>query len=293
MRRCTHALVLLAVSLLVAGCAAGPHGEPAPVAPSTPTPPTATSQSTADESPALGLVGLWRVSGARGEADPTWLRLDAEQFQLWRECGMITGSWRAGEAAFLASVDGASGSCADSRGLPAVPWLDAAMAYERSGERWQLIDRDGALVAVLAIDGAPDPIPTAARFYAEPPEIDDRVREAFRQVPALPASLDPASAASLVGRWVPVGRGLASDPHAEFSPSGSWNGSDGCNGGAGRWTVTDDGEFLATSGASTMMWCVGAMVPYWVQSARLAGFDGAELVLLDADGAELGRLQRG
>ena len=46
-------------------------------------------------SPALGLVNLWRVAGAEGEDADTWLRLDAQEFQLWRDCGMITGSWKA------------------------------------------------------------------------------------------------------------------------------------------------------------------------------------------------------
>ncbi|MGW9166041.1 hypothetical protein [Agromyces sp. NPDC055658] len=35
-----------------------------------------------------------------------------------------------------------------------------------------------------------------------------------------------------------------------------------------------------------------ALAPYWVMGARLAGFDGDELVLLDDAGGELGRLVR-
>jgi hypothetical protein len=35
-----------------------------------------------------------------------------------------------------------------------------------------------------------------------------------------------------------------------------------------------------------------ALAPYWVMGARLAGFDGDELVLLDDAGGEFGRLVR-
>ena len=36
--------------------------------------------ATPGESEAIELVGLWRASGAAGESDQTWLRLDAGRF---------------------------------------------------------------------------------------------------------------------------------------------------------------------------------------------------------------------
>lgn len=36
-----------------------------------------------------------------------------------------------------------------------------------------------------------------------------------------------------------------------------------------------------------MIGCEGVPVPGWVASAEYAGFDGAELVLVDAEGSEL------
>lgn len=121
--------------------------------------------------------------------------------------------------------------------------------------------------------------------------IDENVRAAFRQAAELPELLEPASAAKLHGAWIPVDAPDAIDPHVEFSESGDWTGSDGCNGSRGRWTIEGGGELLTTSGPHTLIGCDNVPVPDWVSSARLAGFDGDELVLLDVSGAELGRLR--
>ena len=295
MRRHTLALALVMVSVvmvaLVTGCAAGPGGEPEPIPTRQPSAaPTTTPAETPGGSQALELVGLWRVSGAAGESDETWLRLEAGQFQLWRDCGMITGSWNAGERAFLAAVNGASGGCADST-PPEIPWLDSVTAYEPAEAGWRLTDESGAVMASLAIDGAPEPIDTAAQSYAEPPVIDDAVRAAFRPAAPLPEPLEPATGAGLQGRWTPVDAPAASKALVEFRNSGTWGGSDGCNSSGGRWAVEGEGELLTTSGPSTLIGCDNIPVPGWVAAARLAGFDGDELVLLDVSGVELGRLE--
>lgn len=74
---------------------------------------------------------------------------------------------------------------------------------------------------------------------------------------------------------------------------GTWIGSDGCNGGSGRWAMGDGGELLVTAGPSTLIGCEGVGVPGLFAQSALAGFDGAELVLLDQTGAELVKLVRG
>jgi hypothetical protein len=283
MRRHVLVLALLTVAM-VTGCTSDPGDAPQPS--DTPRTPPAS-----DESQALGLVGLWRVSDAAGESEQTWLRLDAGSFQLWRECGMIMGSWEAGEQAFIAGAYGASGTCVDGGTIPDIPWLDSVTSYERDEAGWRLTDAAGDVVASLAIDGAPEPIDTSAEFYTEPPVINEQVRAAFRPVAALPGTLEPASDAELLGRWTPVVGSPATDPHVVFLESGTWTGSDGCNGVEGRWTTEGEGELLTTSGGTTSIGCEGAGVPYWVAGARLAGFDGAELVLLDTDGTVLGRLE--
>jgi len=288
--------VALVTVALVTGCAAGPGGEPRPTVLPQPSAaaPTTTSAEPAGESRALELIGLWRVSGAAGESDETWLRLAGGEFQLLRECGMIGGSWNAGGRAFLTSVYMASGECVDqtTHQMPAVPWLASATAYEPTEAGWRLTDDSGATMASLAIDGAPEPIDTAAESYVEPPVIDDATRAALGKVAALPESLEPATAAELHGRWSPVAAAVASKAHVEFHDSGAWTGSDGCNGNGGRWTTERDGELVTTAGGSTNIGCDNIPVDGWVGGARLAGFDGDELVLLDVSGVELGRLQQ-
>src|SRR5688572_19543095 len=119
-----HVVLVILSALLLVGCANNPTDPAPPETQPAETPPVA-QPNLSDESRALGLIGLWRVSGAAGEQSDTWLRLDTVDFQLWRDCGMIQGSWTAGEAAFIASTYGASGGCADGR-LPTVAWLESA-----------------------------------------------------------------------------------------------------------------------------------------------------------------------
>ncbi|MBC7591439.1 MAG: hypothetical protein H7226_10405, partial [Salinibacterium sp.] len=199
------------------------------------TPPAA--EEVPENSSAVDLVNLWRVTGAEGEAVDTWLRLDAGEFQLWRECGMISGSWRATDSLMLASVFGASGSCATGD-IPTVDWLEAVAGYTPTDGGWTLVDAAGSPLASLTIDGAPDPIDTAAEFYTQPPEVTDETRAYFAAADALPASLTPPV---LPGRWTPDGFTGTTDTFVEFRADGTWEGSDGCNGGAGRWASDADG----------------------------------------------------
>ena len=268
---------LIAVALL-AGCASTPP--PVEVAPGEVAP--------GDSSP-VDLVNLWRVTDADSESAETWLRLDAGEFQLWRDCGMIMGSWRASNGLMLASVFGSSGTCAADT-LPVVGWLESVEAFVKTADGFTLADAAGSPVASLTIDGAPDPIPDAADFYAEPPEVTDDTRAYFAATDPLPSSL---TVGSHEGQWAAEGTDVSTGAGVEFAADGTWTGSDGCNGGSGRWAADASGGFLATSGVSTLMACEGASVPSWVAQARLAGFDGDVLVLLDRDGGELGRLVKG
>ncbi|GAA1520183.1 hypothetical protein BJ978_001061 [Agromyces terreus] len=282
------AAAFAAVSLLTA-CAAPDARASAPSPSSAPTV-AAGEPSGEPAGDPVALVGLWRVSGAVGEGSETWLRLGAGELVLWRECGILHGAWTAADRAFLAQIFGWSGSC--SMDSPVVPWLDAAASYRAAGDGWQLLDPEGRVVASLAIDGAPQPIDTADPSFAETPVIDERVRASFADVPPLPAGLRPATSADLAGRWIPAGISVSTDPHVEFMAGRAWRGSDGCNGQAARWTLESDGRMLTTGGLSTSIGCEGADVPGWVSGTRLVGFEGAELVLLDRDAVELGRLVR-
>jgi hypothetical protein len=248
-----------------------------------------------------GLVDLWRVSGVAAEDVDTWLRLDETEFQLWRDCGVITGGWRASADLFLATVVGATGECFPVGTIPTAPWLESVTGQHATDEGWVLTGADGTTIATLTIDGAPDPHLDAARSFAVPPpamvpgftEPDGGAEPGrFHGPAALPADARPAAAADLTGRWVPAGLVAPTAPYVLFDPDGSWSGSDGCNGNQGRWAVNGRGDFLATSGMSTMMFCEGAPVPHWVARARLAGIDAGRLRLLAGDGTALGELER-
>lgn len=280
----------LAALLVLTGCAGQPGGEPGGPNPDAP-PMIATPGD--GESEAIGLVNLWRVTGAAGEEDPAWLRLDAGEFQLWRDCGIMTGSWAASDTLFLAEPFGGMGDCVTTT-IPEVGWLESATGFEVAPEGYDLVDADGTVVASLTIGGAPEPIPSVAESYTRPPELTAEVRAHFRAPASLPDALTPATGAALKGTWVPVAYVVSTDPHVTFEADGTWTGSDGCNGVQGRWAVGAEGEFLATSGPSTLIACEGAPVPSWVAQATAAGVnDDGWLLLFDAAGTEIGRLQRG
>jgi hypothetical protein len=94
---------------------------------------------------------------------------------------------------------------------------------------------------------------------------------------------------------VPTGADAVQRPQVPFlklAGDGSWTSSDGCNGSMGRWTSGDDGRVLATGSVKTAIGCHNVLIDEWWFRAARAGFDGATLVLLDADGGELARLTR-
>jgi len=259
--RHTTLALLCAAALVLTGCAADQAGSSPTVGPG----------STA-ESTSIGLVNVWRVSGVADEQP---------------------GSWRATDTLFLAYVNSATDECVPGASIPELPWLESVTGYRPAGDGWELTGADGTVLASLTIDGKPDPIPTVIDSLTEPPRITADVRAALARPAAAPADATPATADDLAGRWVPVGFDDYTDPHVLFEPDGTWSGSDGCNGNAGRWVVDPAGTILTTGGMSTAMGCAGELVPSWVIDARVVVLDDDRLRLLDTDGAELGLLERG
>lgn len=66
----------------------------------------------------------------------------------------------------------------------------------------------------------------------------------------------------------------------------------GCARGTVAWAVAPGGRMHTLSGPVPLVDCPGVQLGRWVDEAARAGFDGQVLVLLDAGGAELGRLRR-
>lgn len=276
-------VIAIAAVLMLSGCAAAPPG----ASPEQPKPGTP-AEADAD---AVDLIGLWRVSDAAGETPDTWLRLDDGEVTLWRECGFMSGSWSALDSVFLADISASHESCLTDGAIPVVAWLNAAAGYERDGAGWALQSSDGAVVARLAIDGAPPENPNIASFYREQPTVTEATGAQFATV-ELPSGVVPAASEDLVGRWVPT-ETFATDPHLNVDAAGTWSGSDGCNGAQGRWASPTPGVLVATSGVMTLIGCEGSSEPLAFGSARAAGFDGSDLVLYDVSGQQVARLVAG
>jgi hypothetical protein len=283
--------VLVAALLIapLAGCAdrAGPGGPAGPAAP----PP---SSAPVEQTDPVALVGFWTVTPTGPPVEGgVVVRLGDQDLRVFLGCGQMLGSWRADPTGlFVAEVDGTSGCMAADPVKPR--WLSGAAAFRVDGEERVLLDAQDRTVARLSPGGRPPAGVEVAPDDLKPPRVTDETRRAFAPAAALPAGLRPATDETLIGRWLPADGTPDSPtpPFVEFVRGGQWRGSDGCNGQGGRWAAGEAGALLATSGPSTLIGCDNVPVSAWLSPARRAGFDGAELVLLDAAGKELGRLAR-
>ncbi|MDG4830511.1 META domain-containing protein [Solwaraspora sp. WMMD1047] len=285
MRGNRQIMTAVLVSLLLAGCAGSADDGSATATPSD-------APGAADAEP-VALIGLWAVEEAAQEEAGAVLRVAPTELSLWRDCGNLSGSWRADTGGlFVAAVYGASGCELAEEPTPA--WLREATSFRTAGEDRLLLNVQGDVLARLAPGGKPEPAPDILPEQAEPPVVTDEVRRAFAPPAPLPADLTPLPAPeALLGRWVPAtGPTGAPDPaFVELTADGSWRGSDGCNALGGRWVAASGGPLLATSGASTLVGCDNVPIAQWLSEASQAGLDGDVLVLVDAKGTELGRLR--
>lgn len=272
-----RSLLSAGLLLALAGCAAAPDAPGAGGSGNVHVP--------ASGAPAVDLVGMWAVEDASGSGTAgSWLRLDGSEFMLGADCGVVLGSWRAANGLVVLGNWGAlGGDC----GTEPVDWLERVVGFDVVDDGTRVLtDRDGAEVVTLTATeapAAPDGIDPALLAV---PEVGDDVRDALAE--PQPLAEDRAPWTGAAGRWsVPGTDGAA---FVEFAADGAWTGSDGCNGNSGRWVADGAGTLLATAGPSTLMACDGAPVPSWLAAVTTAWTDGDELVLLDRDGGELGRL---
>jgi heat shock protein HslJ len=257
--------------------------------PSSP-PPGSAPGATSDTDP-VALLRLWTVSGI-GERDAK-LRLGAREFHAVLPCGGFFGAWKANAAGqFLADLAATEGGCdtvygSESGHLPR--WLGGATSFRFEGDEAVLLDANGAVLARLS----PHPESDVAPLGPDDPAAIAEFRAASVNPAPLPDGLTPATSPSLVGRWLPLDPkpGQPQPAALEIKADGTWEGSDGCNGMGGRWVGGRDALVIATIGPSTLIGCDNDMTPSMFAAASRAGFDGDELVLVDATGAELARLR--
>lgn len=253
----------------------------------------------------LGLVGSWQVRTA-GESAGAVLRLD-QDLTLRTHCGDRQGAWRADtHGMFVADTYAFSTRCYRRGNGPNPAWLADVSGFRREGTGWRLTGAGGRTVARL--------IPARRAGGSGRPVISSVLRASLQPAAPLPEGLRPATGSHLHGRWVPTAitrpppmpagpvgahvRGplpaaRPAGPYLRLAADGSWRGFDGCNSETGRWTSGPSGRLLAVGGVSTLIGCAGAPVGFWLTSVATAGFDGANLVLLDRTGHVAGRLRRG
>lgn len=294
MRLDRTALAAPLLALLLASCAQGtaPQASPTPTGTGGPT-----SSSAA---PAVGLevsslIGNWTVEGT--DAEPgTIATIDSWEMRIWTSCGLASAAWRADQQGqFVASIDSWSGDCGARQLRPA--WAVTAAGWTTDGADVVLLADDGSPLARLARGGTPTTGPHVLGTQGSPPVLSPDERLRLDAEPSLPDGLRPATRDELVGAWVAEGfadgaGGAPEPPGMTLADDGTWTGTDGCNGGGGRWVADDVGHMLATTGPSTLIGCTGAPVPSWLAWTRMAGFDGEVLVLVDAQGIGVGRLVR-
>lgn len=287
-------VTVLGAVLLLAGCATpGAPGAVPPGAEDDDATPSAASPSedATDQDPA-DLVGLWLVEG-EGVQDGTTLRVQPLTFMVAADCsGLDSGAWDAAGGRIV--MQHYAEPCGPDDGTDAAGWVERTARYERTEDGWALLDEEGATTALLRAADEVEPHPGFEDAdYHRPPSLTPEWRAVLSRSEPLPDGLAQVTAEDLVGRWLPAGGPAGEqrdEPHLEIAADGTWSGSDGCNGHAGRWTVTVEGRVLAPIGMSTLAGCPGPDVPSWFTGASLAGLDGDELVLVDHEGAELGRL---
>lgn len=247
-----------------------------------------------DADPA-GLVGVWWVTDAPLLGQDAWLRMDVGRFEMWWDCGRVSGAWEATGAAPLAAAESWDARCGDTYGQdnPFV-WAGSIGAFVRSGDGWELRTVDGALAGRL------DPPGGTPGVAHDPPTVPpDPAPAALAEltVPApLPRGVQAAAPWDLVGRWLPVGTPRSGDPHVQFTDDGGWSAHDGCYTDTGRWALDGTGRLLVVppAGPDLDIFACSGMGEYppvlqWLDTAARVGFDGDVLVLADRDGVELGR----
>jgi antitoxin (DNA-binding transcriptional repressor) of toxin-antitoxin stability system len=285
---------MVAVGMLLVGCAGQVASKPAAPGPSSPgTAKTGAGSVGADPA---ALIGSWALIGVDEDAGVVLRLAPDDAVSLFRRCAEISGVWGAdANGLFVAHLFESSVADTSECGPSTTPgWLRRATGFrvERGGP--VLVDDRGGLVARLLPGGTPTVGPNPAPSRVALPEVTGEDRRTSPRATALPADLVPAGHDALLGRWVPaIGPRGGPDPaYVELRDDGEWRGSDGCNGQRGRWVAGPAGVLLVVSGYSTLMGCDNVPVTNWLSAASWAGLDGEVLVLLDGWGKETGRLRR-
>ncbi|MFG1620655.1 META domain-containing protein [Kribbella sp. NPDC049227] len=188
-----------------------------------------------------------------------------------------------------ATLDRAAASVPPVTGLTERATTGARQAQRRT---WIASGAAAVAVAAIAVVGfnlagkdAPSQSPVAAGTTSATPSAK------------VQSQLSPQSVA---GTWRPVEMdGLKTlkaarpeDPVLVLLPDGTWNGSDGCNGLQGTYTIGQRGEFTATVGPQRMVGCENVPHTGVLKTARRVALDADTLRFFAADGRQLASYAR-
>lgn len=221
------------------------------------------------------MLGAWRVVSPPSGA--TIVFEGSVRVEL--DCGDLHASWKAHpEGPVVMGVQGRDMGCTEDDVAGTAAWLGATSTARIQGGELLLLDSDEDLLVRLAR------LNVGIVDLGEPSWVRD-------EVDPLIDSLRPADG-KVVGTWYPTANPVArSTPYLELDPDGRWVGFDGCNETRGRWQLGPGGAIAAAGGIQTLIGCVGFPVASSMTSATRAGIDHDELVLFDADGAEIARFE--
>ena len=261
-----------------------------------PMPIPAASDAVAEQDPEA-LVGTWWGEGDPLVDDALVVLMPSGELSIYASdsCELM-GSWSASKSGLASiSIDSWAGGCTEMS--------EASYALTTRVARFEALAdgvefSDPAGQASLSLTRASDSAdwPPSVDVQGVTAALDEKYVDQHA-AGSLPDGMVPPTAEQLgEGRWLPV-ETASSDywpekdrPHATFLPEGIWQGSDGCNGQGGNWSMDlETGEWLASSGIQTLMGCRNVDVAGMVAPAVAVGLDGDELVFFDDKGAEIGR----
>jgi hypothetical protein len=243
---------------------------------------------------------VWRVRGAAGEVDRTWLRFDGLDVYVLRPKGQVDVAWRPQGNQFVAQVQGWSMSLGTQH-APTAPWLTNAVSFNRDGAGWMLRDAAGRVTARLVRKGTPPP---SKQYYTGPPKVTTDFVRAHLADPEVGPGVHAVDPVKVVGRWVVPGF----DPKVAltFDSDGQWNARTSCEsgtgagGGGGRFRLLRDGSLLVVAGAVAGVGCSEPKTTPPTDAKAVSNAYQAASVLLASDamtlfdraGKRLGTLHR-
>jgi len=238
-------------------------------------PAASSSPSPRAQADPASLLGRWSVAVAGAPAGQATF---GDDLVVATSCGDVRGTWAADPEGVIAMwVNGAG--CAPTGDGEVLGWVGATSAYVvGSGGDVRFLDGGGRTVAVL--------------HRLSPPTGSGSASSVLPVATPLPSGAQPATNASLAGRWRGPGSSSVNGLLAVL-PDGTWHTSDGCNTYGGRIVVGAQGDAVVASGGSTLIACKrGAIGMYFAATRRIAMDGRQRLVLYDRSGVRLGSLTR-